>query len=975
MLMMLIPLRKLVLLAWLVGPSLVGPALVGPAIFGTMLFSSILIGLGPLQLAAQDQPKTAAYFAEIWTGQGDVIRSGAMVVEDGRIAAIGERSEIQVPPGAVVHDLGRQVIIPGLVVAHTGLTTGGSTEYALTPEIAAIDGFDFFADRSELLEAGITSFQISPGSSRLIAGVDAVVKLTGQGSGQESASELRAAGDLQLVLDSRSRSPSTVYEPPVGPVSIERPLTAAQPQLSRTLGTAMAGLRLIFENASSDREFVTADADPVGERVGLALQNSSQVRVAATSPAEIRGALELARENDLQLLLADASDLEPFADSLHDWQGVVRGVILPGRKPGVISNPSVSEIENEVAPWASVNRLIEAGIPVAVRAASDADLTSIRFAAGQFIQGDVTPQQVLSMVTQWPAQMLGVGDRVGSLAVGNDADFVVLNGAPFQLKSKVLATYVNGRRAFERQPRPQTMVVRASQVWSGQGDLADATEIVVSGSTIRSIGRDVSAPLDALEFDFENAVIVPGFIDLGTGLGTGGNLTGNIALDTELSEQLDRDDPAVRIARSGGITTALVGSLNASKPTPLIAVKLDDGIRVIADPAAIRFSFGDETAASVEAIKKQLASGKAYVDSWSKYQRELAEYKTALAEYEQKKAELEKKKAQDKESADKESADKDSKESGDKDQGTGESGESDEDDSEDGEQSGGQREGEVEAGSGSNQSGRNRRGRRGRAGGQREQTENRDSDSRQQPGDQDESDDDADSPEEDGEQKETGQTDQDDEAEEADEADEAEDGLEKPTEPKKPRENKKLEPYKLLFDKQIPAIVAARKSTEIEAALELFRGEYDIRTIISGADDLGRFPDLLADEEVSVIAGPELVVNLERTNQPDRTVNLAQVLANQGVPFGMYTGGTTGARQLPSVVQFAISQGLGVGDALNALTAAPAEMLNPDFTLGTLREGHDADLVVLSGPPFEFSTRVLAVMIDGQWVYQLEENQ
>ena len=67
--------------------------------------------------------------------------------------------------------------------------------------------------------------------------------------------------------------------------------------------------------------------------------------------------------------------------------------------------------------------------------------------------------------------------------------------------------------------------------------------------------------------------------------------------------------------------------------------------------------------------------------------------------------------------------------------------------------------------------------------------------------------------------------------------------------------------------------------------------------------------------------------------------------------------------------------GLGTDDALAGLTATPAKLLSIDKRVGTLAIGKDADLVVLSGPPFELSTRVLAVMIDGQWVYQEEDDR
>ena len=101
-------------------------------------------------------------------------------------------------------------------------------------------------------------------------------------------------------------------------------------------------------------------------------------------------------------------------------------------------------------------------------------------------------------------------------------------------------------------------------------------------------------------------------------------------------------------------------------------------------------------------------------------------------------------------------------------------------------------------------------------------------------------------------------------------------------------------------------------------------------------------------------------------------VNTAQVLANRQIPFGFQSQATTGVKTLPLAVQFAVSKGLGAGDALRGLTSSPAKLLSLDAHIGTLVAGKDADLVVLSGPPFELSTKVLAVMIDGEWVYEGE---
>jgi hypothetical protein len=191
-----------------------------------------------------------------------------------------------------------------------------------------------------------------------------------------------------------------------------------------------------------------------------------------------------------------------------------------------------------------------------------------------------------------------------------------------------------------------------------------------------------------------------------------------------------------------------------------------------------------------------------------------------------------------------------------------------------------------------------------------------------------------------------------------------------PTPPDKPGVAENLEPYRPLFAGKIPALVEVHRADGIKLAVQIFRDEFKLRTVLLGADDAFRLADLLAAKQVAVAVGPELVRTVDR-----EPINLAQVLANRAIPFGFQSKATTGVKTLPLAVQYAVRRGLGTDDALAGMTAAPAKFLSIDKQLGTLAVGKDADLVVLSGPPFELSTRVLAVMIDGQWVYQEEDDR
>jgi imidazolonepropionase-like amidohydrolase len=785
-------------------------------------------------------PPHAYKAARIWTGTGPAIADGVLVVRNGKVVAAGPRDKITVPEDAEVHDLGPAVLIPGLVVAETTLgERGRDDERALTPEFRAIDGFDFYADYRGALSGGVTTVQIAPGSRRLMPGQGAVVKLAGT---DPAARTLRERESLRILLGDAFKNPPRIYEPPVAAVSVDRPLEPTRHQLSASLGGAVAGLRATMRAATEYEKAPAGRKDILVAAVAEHLKHGAAVRVTAPGTADIRAALSLAREFKLRLLLVDPARLEAFRDQLPAWRDTVAGVILNAEvRPGNVGNPHVPDQDDPKhrLPWENARDLLAAGLKVAIRPAADDDLDDTLFVAGLFTAGGLSSEQVLRMLTVYPAELLGVADRVGSLAPGKDADFVVLSGEPFATHTRVQSVYVEGRPAFTAKAERHATVIRAGRVYTGTGEIIPHGAVLVEGQTVRALGRDVSAPADAVLRRYEHAVVVPGFLDLATGLGVGGPLSTPVTLSTSLGERLVAGDPAVAVARQGGVTTVLLASTSPT-PGPVVAFKLGDRPRVVQDPVAIRFAVTGNLTSQATSLRSTLQAGRAYADGWTRYEAAQAEYEKKKQEYDAARA---KAKPDDKKPA-------------------------------------------------------------------------------------------------------------------------------APEAPEKPSVVDSLEPYRPLFAGKVPALVEVRRADAIKLAVQVFRDEFKLRTVLLGAEDAFRVGELLAEKQVAVAVGPEMVRTVER-----EPINLAQVLSNRGVPFGFQSKATAGVKTLPLAVQYAVRRGLGTDDALAGLTAAPAKLLSIDQHVGTLAVGKDADLVVLSGPPFELSSRVLAVMIDGQWVYQEEDDR
>jgi imidazolonepropionase-like amidohydrolase len=819
---------------------------------------SVLFGLALFLLpnAVRADPTHVYRAARIWTGNGPPIPDAVLVVRDGKVVTVGPRARVTVPEDAEVHDLGQAVLIPGLVIAETSLgERGRDDERSLTPEFRALDGFDFYADYSAALSGGVTTVQIAPGSRRLMPGQGAVVKLAGD---DPDVRTLRAQEGLRILLGDAFKNPPRIYEPPVGAVSVDKPLEPTRQQLAASLGAAVAGLRATFR-AGKDYDLAPPKGgpkDPLLAAVADQMRHGDRIRVSAPGAADIRAALALAREFNFRLLLVDAAALVPFREQLPSWKSVVDGVVLNAEvRPGAVRELSIPDKDDPKPsmPWDNARLLQSAGIKVAIRPAADADLDDMLFVGGLFMRGNLSAQDVLRMLTVHPAELLGVSDRVGSLVSGKDADFVVLSGDPFATHTRVEAVYVYGKSAFTTRSGRQATLIHAGRIFTGSGEILQRGMVLVEGTTIRGLGRDVSVPPDAAVRRYDNAVIVPGFLDLATGLGLGGPLGATpVGLRTKLGDRLVSNDPALATARQGGVTTALLVP-GGTGPSPVLAFKLGDRPRAVQDPVAIRFAVTGNLTSQGTNLRSTLQSAKSYAESWVKYEAAQAEYEKKKREYDASRPKEEKK------------------------------------------------------------------------------------------------------------------------SEATPKKDEAKKEEAKPAEPKppeKPRVVDSFEPYRPLFAGKIPALVEARRVDAIKLAVQIFRDEFKLPTMLVGADDAFRLADLLAEKQVAVAVGPELVRTVDR-----EPVNLAQVLANRAVPFGFQSNARTGVQTLPLAVQYAVRRGLSTDDALAGLTAAPAKFLALDPRVGSLAVGKDADLVVLSGPPFELSTRVLAVMIDGQWVYQEEDDR
>ena len=182
---------------------------------------------------------------------------------------------------------------------------------------------------------------------------------------------------------------------------------------------------------------------------------------------------------------------------------------------------------------------------------------------------------------------------------------------------------------------------------------------------------------------------------------------------------------------------------------------------------------------------------------------------------------------------------------------------------------------------------------------------------------------------------------------------------------KRPERDLEMEMLAKVLNREIPALVTAQKATDIMSALRL-ANEFGFDLVLDGAAEAYLLLDEIKAAKIPVIIHPTMVRNFGDTQ--NATYATAAKLQAAGIPFAFQSGYENyvpKTRMVHYEAAIAVSDGLAFQDALAALTIASARILGIDQRVGSLEKGKDADMVVFDGDPFEYTTHVCAVVIDG----------
>lgn len=181
-----------------------------------------------------------------------------------------------------------------------------------------------------------------------------------------------------------------------------------------------------------------------------------------------------------------------------------------------------------------------------------------------------------------------------------------------------------------------------------------------------------------------------------------------------------------------------------------------------------------------------------------------------------------------------------------------------------------------------------------------------------------------------------------------------------------------------LLSGKLPAFIYCQTSTDVTNALRLVK-EFELKPIYVVGRDAWKAAKALAGTKAFIILDSRLVSwRTDPRTREDEKIVLPKIFMDAGAPFLFEVNDsstTLGNHYHWYQAATAVKYGMSVDAALKALTIDAAEMLGIDEFVGSIEEGKDADLVILSGDPLRVSTWVEKTIVGGRVVYEREKDE
>jgi len=401
----------------------------------TVLFAAVWLCL-PGAVVRADSDVVAFVGARVLPIAGDPIQDGVVVIRGGKIDAVGSRRTTTVPAEATTLDVSGKWIMPGLIDTHNhvGGIGGADSTGPIQPDVRVLDSINALdAGFRRVVAGGLTTINVMPGSGHLLSGQTVYLKMR----------KARTIEDL-FILDADGK--------PTGGIKMANGTNSQRDKpFPGTRGKSAALVREQFVKAQEYREKIKrAAGDPEkmpARDLGLealvdVLEKNRVVHFHTHRHDDIMTILRLVKEFDFRVVLHHVSEGWKVADEIAA-ASVPCSIILVDSPGGKLETVNLAFRTGAV--------LEKAGVKVAFH--TDDWITDSRLflrMAALGVRAGMSREGALKALTIHGAEILDLQDRTGTLEPGKDADLIVLSGDPLSVYTKVLETWVEGVKVFDR---------------------------------------------------------------------------------------------------------------------------------------------------------------------------------------------------------------------------------------------------------------------------------------------------------------------------------------------------------------------------------------------------------------------------------------------------------------------------------------------------------------------------------------------
>lgn len=377
--------------------------------------------------------------ATVWTATGAPLPGATVLVQDGRIAAVG--AGIEVPATAERVDASGRHLTPGFIDVHSHMgvypwpsvdahSDGNEAIDPVTARVWAGDSVHVSDPAFARARAGgVTTVQVLPGSANLVGGQSAVLKLRPS----RTLAGLLFEGAPRGIKMACGENPKRVYgSDDDGP--------------STRMGN-LAAMREAFQGALDYRaERSRREPPPTDPDKEVLLD---------VLDGEIRVHVHCYRHDDIEGIYRVMDD---FGVEVASFQHAIEAYkvrdLIAAHGTGIATWPDWWGFKMEAFDQIPENAMLvkREGVPVAIHSDSANTVQRLPHEGAKLLRYGATELEALQMITLDPARILGVADRVGSIEVGKDADLALLSGHPFDAYSLVDQTWIDGELVYERVP-------------------------------------------------------------------------------------------------------------------------------------------------------------------------------------------------------------------------------------------------------------------------------------------------------------------------------------------------------------------------------------------------------------------------------------------------------------------------------------------------------------------------------------------